>query len=112
MDFTDVNLFDVDFYTIAPFDAMVGIYDKRFLMIYQGGSILICKFDPDLELKSFNKNFSPYKSIYFHEDKYKSIFNYFSFKNYDKLEKISDSNLVDLFKIYQRDYIIDQIINN
>ena len=38
MDFTDINLLDIPLYSIDPMDSMVGIYDKRFLIIYQGSN--------------------------------------------------------------------------
>ena len=112
MDFTDINLLDIPLYSIDPMDSMVGIYDKRFLIIYQGSSIMVCKFDPDLSSTMFNKNFTPFKSLYFHEDKYKPIFDCFFSKIEHKLEKISTTKLVEIFKIYNREYIIDQIIND
>ena len=111
MEFTDINLLDIPLYSIDPMDSMVGIYDKRFLMIYQGSSIIICKYDPDLSSTMFNKNFTPFKSLYLHEDKYKPIFDYF-FSNFNSnLENISDTKLVEIFKIHNREYIIDKIIN-
>jgi hypothetical protein len=114
MDFNDVNLLDIKFYSIDPMDSMIGIYNKHFLMIYQGASIMICKYDPDpsLFLTTFNKNFTPYKSIYSHEEKNKPIFDFF-FSNFNSyLENISTTKLVEMFKAYNREYIINKIIND
>lgn len=114
MDFTDINLIDTSLYSIEPMDSMFGIYDKRFLLIYQGTSIMICKFDPEPYLPSnkFDRNFLPYKKIHLYEDKYKPIFEFLFSKFNSNLENISTTELVEIFKIYNRDYIIDQIIND
>jgi len=94
MDTNNIDLADIDFYMLTIMDNMIGVYNKRFLMIYQGTSIFICKYDPDLTSNLFRNNFIPIQSIYTYEVKYKHIFDFFFSKFDSNLKYITETNLV------------------
>jgi len=112
MEFSNVDLLEATLYSIDLMDSVVAIYSKKYLMINQGASILVCKFEPDINSKRFNKNFIPYQSLYFHQEKYKGIFNFFYDNKPKEENKVSDTKLVEIFISFNRDFVIDQILND
>jgi hypothetical protein len=116
MEFSNIDLLEATLYSIDLMDSVVAVYGKKYLMINQGASILVCKFEPDINSKRFNKNFIPYQSLYFHQyfhqEKYKGIFNFFYDNKPKEENKVSETKLVEIFISFNRDFVIDQILND
>ena len=113
MELDNIDLSKIQFYlvedridTMDRMDTMVGIYNQKFLMIYNGNTIDIEIFNPKSKFIFDQKN-----SIHSRNSSYKNIFDFFFSKYNSELYHIKYDELLNIFKIYNREIIINQIIN-